>query len=139
MQFEVEKERTFDCPEGNFRALFKGIRRHTKFKEGKLQELARVSLEAKVPSMKDKIVTVAKSFEPSIRPGSALREMLEPWLGKDYFAQKAGTKINLNDLIDREADIVVEHYQNEGFPKPYCNLVAMLPPGFLVKDEFEKN
>jgi hypothetical protein len=139
MEFDVEKERTFNCPEGTFRAVFKGIRKDAKFKDGKLQEVARMTLEVKVPSMPDKIVTVARNFEPSIRTGSTLREMLEAWLGKQFFSQNAGTKINLDGQIDKEADIVVKHCHNEGFSKPYCHLLAMLPPGSLALGEVANN
>ena len=139
MEFEVEKETTFHCPKGKFRAVFKGIRSDTKFKDGQLQESARITLEAKVPSMRDKTVLVARSFEPTMAPGSALREMLESWLGKEYFAQRAGTKINLDDQIDQEADIVVQHHHNTGYRKPYCHLLVMLPPGTLTLGEHEQN
>ena len=139
MEFEVEKETTFHCPKGKFRAVFKGIRSDTKFKDGQLQESARITLEAKVPSMRDKTVLVARSFEPTMAPGSALREMLESWLGKEYFAQRAGTKINLDDQIDQEAEIVVQHHHNTGYRNPYCHLLVMLPPGTLTLGEHEQN
>jgi hypothetical protein len=139
MEFEIEKERTFDCPEGTFRAVFKGIRRDAKFKDGKLQELARMTFEARVPSMPDKIVTVARSFEPSIRPGSPMREMLKGWLGRQFFSENAGRKINLDGQMDKEAEIVVKHCHNEGFRKPYCHLLAILPPGSVALGEVEKN
>ena len=139
MEFEVEKETTFHCPKGKFRAVFKGIRSDTKFKDGQLQESARITLEAKVPSMRDKTVLVARSFEPTMAPGSALREMLESWQGKEYFARKAGTKINLNDQIDQEVDIVVQHHHNPGYRKPYCRRLVMLPPGSLTLGEHGQN
>ena len=131
MELEIPKERTFDCPQGTFRATFQGIREEPKFKNGTLQKFLRMTLEVDVPSIRNRLVTVARTFEPSIAAGTPLRTMLESWLGHEFFEKNAGKKIKLDELIGREADIIVQHFFNEGFPKPYCHLVAMCPPGTM--------
>ena len=135
MELEIEKERTFNCPEGCFRAKFKGIREERKFRDGKLEKFARLTLEVEVPSIPDKIVTVARNFPPSLKPGSKLRELLESWLGRNFFEQNSGKKIDFDLLIDKEADILVHLIQNEGYAQPYRFLAEMYPPGTLPLGE----
>ena len=108
-----------------------------KWKNDKFEEQIRLTFDVDVSSIRNKIVTVARSFPSCIASGTQLRSMLESWLGKEFFKENAGKKINLNDHIDREAEIIVEHCRNENFENPYCNLVGIFPPGTLPLKEYD--
>ena len=140
MELEIPLERTFHCPEGSFRATFKGARTHHRFRDGKIEELIRLTFEVDVPSIRNKTVTVARNFPPSMAQGTQLRSMLESWLGGEFFQQNAGKNINLDDQMDRPAEIMVEHCRNEHFEDPYCNLIGIYAPGTLPRlGEFERD
>jgi hypothetical protein len=137
MEITIPLERTFHCPEGTFKAVFKGARTQRRFKDERFEENIRLTFEVEVPSIRNKIVTVARNFPPSMAQGTQLRSMLESWLGREFFQENAGKKINLDDHIDKEAEIVVEHCRNEHFSNPYCNLAGIFPPGTMPLREYE--
>ena len=90
-----------------------------------------MTLEVEVPSIQNKIVTVARNFPPSLKAHSKLRQLLEPWLGKQFFQENSGRKIDLDCLMDKEADILVRLIYNAENPEPFRFLAAMYPPGTL--------
>ena len=137
MELLIEKKRDFNCPQGNFRALMTNIRPQHNFDHGKMVSCVRLTLDVEAPGNEENTITVARNFTPSLEPGSPLRQILESWLGKEFFNQNTGNKFELDDLLGRKADITVEHIQNKGRPNPYCHLAAMYPPGTLPLGEFD--
>jgi hypothetical protein len=129
MQIDVPVEKTFDCPEGVFRAVLIEAREHTKVTKAGPQKLARLVFEVKLPRQDGKTVVVGKSFPPSLNPDSELRLALESWLGDDICAASRGQKFDLANLVGKEADIQTHHFQKSDYTKPFVNLVGVYPPG----------
>ena len=127
MTLEVEKSKCFELPEGIYKARFDENKPVTKFKDGKLQNFCRLVFE--VIDGPSAGLYAGRNFLPSLSKNSQLREFLEGWLGPGAFTLTTGRRFNLDDLVGREADILVRHIVNSEDIPPFRQLAAIYPAG----------
>jgi hypothetical protein len=121
---EVPLEKSFDADEGTFPAKLESV---FKIKGPDNEPHVRLVFALQVPPKDQKLLAAGKSFPLSMKPGTELREFLEHWLGKEWVKSNSGKRLDLESLIDREADLTLAHYHNEKYPKPLVFIQAVNP------------
>ncbi len=140
MTLNIPQEISWDCSEGTRNATFyefKEVSRYTKRGE---EKFVRLVFQLDELSTEDSIVLVGRNFVPSLKKGSDLRLFLDTWLGDDFVDQhKQGGKFDLEALNGRRGEIVVKHFENQGYAVPFVHLQAAYPLGTLRKQESYMN
>lgn len=127
MDIEIEKETTFACPEGRFRAELEKYERHLDYKGEQREEQARLIFVVNVPWIKEKNVKAGKNFNPD---GRDLQVFLKSWLGNDLKTYMTDGKVRLEKLVGKTADIVTRHGPlNKKFKHPFVNIDEIGPVG----------
>jgi hypothetical protein len=81
-----------------------------------------------------------RTFDCSLMDGRELREFLKSWGGHDLtFEEQFYAKIDLNQLLGREADLSLVHIKSKGYATPYVLIDRICPPGQLVPVASEQN
>jgi hypothetical protein len=134
MTLNIEQDKSFDLPEGTFRAQFVESKPVTKFKDGKLVTFVRLVFEV-ITDDSDTSYYAGRNFLPATGKNTPLREFLESWLGSTFFEKKGMKKLDLNTLIGRQADIVIRHIVNGENLPAFRHLAAIYPPGTTKAQE----
>ena len=131
MILSVEPRDTFDVEPGRYQAVCVEVR-EIENKRQRGQKLLRVTWEVKVPGNHNGTVRylVGKNYEPTLAKDSQLRNDIMSWFGHDISARQFDTAT----LKGREAIVTVHHIENEGWPKPYCWVERIEPPGNYDED-----
>ena len=67
---------------------------------------------------------------------SELHDFMQTWLGdklERYVDDDGGIDFDL--LMNKEADLVIQHHQEEGYSRPFVKIAGAFPPGTLLEDE----
>jgi hypothetical protein len=132
IEINIPKEKTFDVPEGFFKAQVSGVRSIIKQTSRGAQDWVRVLFDAQVPGLSDRLDAMAgRSFKLDVNPGSDLRNFLVGLLGQQFFTARSGQKVDLESLVGRECEIQLEHYWGKDFEKPLVVVARVAPPGTL--------
>jgi hypothetical protein len=128
MEYEIEKEITFDCPEGTFSAVLEQIKDNPVWDDGERIVKKRWVFVVEVPWIKDKIVKAGIDFDPRKRSMDAA---LRSWLGERLTTFRPDGKLDLKALVGQPADIVTLHQHNSRFKKPFVRIEQIRPPRSL--------
>ena len=129
--------KTFDLPAGNYRATLAQVRPMTKQSKKGAQEWIRLVFNVRIPSMPDQIPCAGRNFVLDLNPGSDLRNLLEVWLGMEFFKAKSNQDLDFDTLIGKEGDICLSHYRGDDFEKPLVIIDNVYPPGTLKLEELK--
>jgi hypothetical protein len=129
MIIKLPTDKTFHLPEGNFRGSLASISKRPNGNHK--EETVRFVFDMKVPSIRNAIPCAGRNFPLHLKGGTELRRFLEGWLGKEFFEANGGKSLDLESLIGREADLVLVHFQQTGYPRPMVFVQAAYKPGSL--------
>ncbi len=133
----IPKEVTFDLMEGNFSARIINVKPLMKQSGDGPQDWVRFLFAVRVPGMSHLTCMAGRNFKLDLNPGSELRNWLSGLLSSRFFKENSGKKIDLESLIGRECEIVLEHYQGAKFDKPMVIVAELYPPGSLKLTELQ--
>ena len=85
IEITLDREITFDLPEGNYAARLQGIKPFTKQSGRGKQDWIRLLFEVSVSGMQDLDCRAGRNFLLNFKAGSDLRNFLTPILGTDFF------------------------------------------------------
>lgn len=135
MIIQIAREKSFDVPAGKYRATLKEVIQleNRRTKKG-WQNQVRLLFELHVPGQAHFEYMAGKNYEPSLATGSELRKDLVSWRGCEFTKEEpAAGAVNLQNMIGKEADLLIRHVKNVGFEKPYVHIKSIQPAGKLVK------
>jgi hypothetical protein len=137
IEIEVPLDKTFNLQEGCYRGRLDSITRKPKTTGKGSGDQVRLLFEMDIGSIlkTNKLPFAGRTFDPSLRAGSELREFLENWLGRSYFEAHAGKRINLESLVATRGDLILKHYTNARYENPLVFIQAVLPAGSLPLTE----
>ena len=95
----LDKEITFDLPEGVHAAQISGIKAFNKQSGRGMQDWIRLLFDVKVAGMQDLDCRAGRNFLLSFKSGSDLRNFLTPILGADFFKQNSAKSIDLEKIL----------------------------------------
>ena len=123
----LEKEVTFDLPDGLFAAHITGIKPFNKQSARGKQDWIRILFDVCVPSLPDLDCRAGRNFLLSFKSGSDLRNFLTPSLGQDFFKKNSAKNIDLEKiLVGLHGVVKLSHFTGEDYDKP-----------LVIVDEFE--
>jgi len=133
MIINIPKAPSYNAPEGIYRAVLTEVIEL----QGKLCNCTKeVRLKWKLiyPEHKRVEYFVGKNYCADDTNCTELVEDLRSWFGSafDSIGGDDG-KIDLEELIGQEADIVVSHIRNTKYEKPFVRVKAIHPPGTLLR------
>ena len=135
IEVHIPLENSFNLDEGNYRGRLQTLsRKPNRCAKGPNEEI-RLLFEMNIPSIKNRIPMTGRNFAMSLKGGTELRRFLEGWLGKKFFDANGGKSLDLEALVGREADLVLIHFQQVGYPKPMTFIQSAFPPGSLELTE----
>ena len=131
MKLIVGQDDTFNNPEGKFRAILIRVGPPPKPLKKSCTTQVRLTFRTSLPSGKEHLV--ARTFCADLSFGSELHQFLNSWLGKELktMADACG-ELDLNLLVDKQADLIIEHKHTAGHDDPYVNICGIFPRGTLV-------
>lgn len=132
----IPLDETYDLPEGRFKARLVKVRPHTKQSGKGSTQLVRLLFEVDVPSLRNKTAMAGRNFIIDLRRQSDLRGFLEAWRGPELFAT-ADEQLDLEQLVDAPAEVVLRHIKNPSHPRPYVLVESIHPPGALWLSDAE--
>ena len=128
IEVTLEREVTFDLPEGDHAAQISGIKPFNKQAAKGKQDWIRILFDVCVTGMKNLDCRAGRNFLLSFKQGSDLRNFLTPVLGQDFFKNNSAKSIDLEKiLVGMEGVVTLSHYLGEGFDKPLVNVDAFVP------------
>ncbi len=115
----LDKETTFDLPIGEFKAKINKIRKYQKQTRKGTQDWVRLLFEVAVPGLERFDCRAGRNFQLSFKSGSDLRNFLTPILGEKFFRDHSAANIELENLLEgKEGQVMLNHYQGDGFNEP---------------------
>lgn len=136
---EIERSKTFDLPEGVFRATLRAVVPQIKHTHRGAVDYKRFLFEVDVPSLsKTHLPMAGCNFPVSGKRHSEIRCFLENWLGRGFFDQTPCDTFDLDSLIGRECELTLKHHQNPNYDKPLV-LVHHIQPAQPPKEKAPEN
>lgn len=120
---------TFDCPAGAFSAELVNAGPYDQETANGTRQVVRFTFKVAVPGDPNTVYMAARNFELNC---SKLQGFLKKWLGSDFVATCSDSELDLKSLTGKKAEIKIDHIQNVGYKRPYCNIVGAHPPGTLT-------
>jgi hypothetical protein len=131
----LEKEITFDLPEGGYAAKLSGIKPFIKQSAKGKQDWIRLTFDVSVPGMEALDCRAGRNFALSFKQGSDLRNFLTPILGPDFFKKNSAKNIDLEKLVvGIDGAVTLSHFTGEGYDKPMVMVEAFEPVKSEGKD-----
>ena len=130
----IPLDETFDLPEGRYRARLASVRPQTRQSHRGTEPMIRLLFEVQIPSLQNKTPMAGRTFPFDLRRQSELRGVLEAWRGAQLFAS-AAAKYDFEQLVGRDADLVLVHIHHDDHPRPYVLIESIHPPGTLKLTE----
>ena len=119
IEVTLDKEVTFDLPEGEYPAQITGVRPFNKHTGKGKQDWVRILFEVEVPGMRDLECRAGKNFLLSFKQGSELRNFLSPVLKPGFFKENSARSIDLEKLVvGIKGEIQLHHFCGEDYVKP---------------------
>jgi hypothetical protein len=135
----IPREVTWDLPEGNYPAKLIRMKKEIKQSRQGPKEMVKFYFEVDVPSLPHLNCMAGRRFENSLNPGSDLRNWLEGLLGRQYFLNRSGQKIDLEALIETECEVALEHFFGRDYDTPHVTVARVVMPGNLKLTEGGKD
>jgi hypothetical protein len=115
----LDREVTFDLPEGAYAAQISGIKPFNKQSARARQDWIRINFDVTVPSLINLDCRAGRNFLLSFKPGSDLRNFLSPVLGADFFKKNSAKSIDLEKLlVGLKGVILLSHFLGDDYEKP---------------------
>src|SRR6478735_11397079 len=115
----LEKEITFDLPEGAHAAQLTGIKTFTKQTAKGKQDWLRLLFDVNVAGMENLECRAGRNFVLSFKSGSDLRNFLTPLLGHDFFTKNSAKSIDLEALlVGKHGVVTLSHFCGPNYDKP---------------------
>jgi hypothetical protein len=128
IQIELEKEITFDLPEGEFLATLTNVRLFAKQTSKGKQDWIRLIFEVQVPGKERLDCRAGRSFLLSLKAGSDLRNFLTPILAGKFFLENSASTIDLEKLLKGLAgQITLSHFCGADYDKPLVVVDSFIP------------
>ena len=124
---KIPAAKTFDLPAGIYAATLTQIKPITKQTKKGTQEWVRLIYEVQVPEMANQIPCAGRNLLLDLNPGSDLRNLLEVWLGQDFFNAKSNQDFDFDTLIGKQGDIQLSHYLGGDNEKPFVSIDNIFP------------
>ena len=134
MMVPVPMAPNFRIPEGQYRAKVTSIRKLFVEKRDGTGEMLRILFEVQVPSL-DKMQNLAKAeYRLDLTPGSELRNVLTRLFGKQVFAEASGGTFDLEQLVNLDVDVEIEHIitsRRDEYSYPLVKVRDIRKPGTM--------
>lgn len=128
IEVQLDKEITFDLPQGAYAAQLTGIKPFNKQAAKGKQDWIRLHFDVTVPGMKDFDCRAGRNFILSFKSGSDLRNFLTPILGADFFKKNSAKSIDLEKLVVGLHGVVhLTHFTGQDYDKPLVVVDAFEP------------
>lgn len=110
----VPKDSTFKLPEGRFKAIITQYKVKEINKSSGSSQIATILFEVFVPGQERYECLARKIVPVDLRPGSAMRKMIESLLGPDFFKGKSDQPIDMRALlVGRACEVVLVHAKHD--------------------------
>jgi hypothetical protein len=125
---DIPKEATFNLPEGRYVAKISSLKPSIKQAGLGSQNWIRILFDVHVPGLSERFDTRAgRNFKLDFNSGSELRNFLTGLVGRDFFLQNSGGKVDLESLVNTGCEVELEHSYGKGYDKPHVNVVKVHP------------
>ena len=115
----LEKEVTFQLPEGDYAAQLTGIKQFNKQSGRGNQDWVRLLFSVTVPGMQDLDCRAGRNFVLSFKSGTDLRNFLTPVLGQEFFKINSAKSIDLEKiLVGLHGVVSLSHFTGVDYDKP---------------------
>jgi hypothetical protein len=131
----LDKEITFDLPQGGYAAKLSGIKPFNKQSGRGKQDWIRLLFDVSVPGMEALNCRAGRNFMLSLKQGSDLRNFLTPLLGPDFFKKNSAKSIDLEKTaVGMDGVVTLSHFVGEGYDKPMVMVETFEPVKVEGKD-----
>jgi hypothetical protein len=141
LEVPVPKDTNFHIPEGKYRAKISSVKKQFVEKSAGTGENVRLLFEAQVPSL-PKTVNLAKAeFRLDMNSGSELRNVLTRLFDKQVLSDAAGSTFNLQQLVDMDVEIEIEHVitsRRDEYSYPLVKVRDIQKPGTMQLTEYKE-
>lgn len=115
----LDKEVTFELPEGEYAAQLSGIKPFIKQTSRGKQDWIRLLFDVKIPDMQDLDCRAGRNFSLNFKTGSDLRNFLTSVLGAEFFKNNSAKNIDLEKiLVGQNGVVTLRHFTGVGYEKP---------------------
>ena len=115
----LDKEVTFDLPEGAYAAQITGLKPFNKQTARGKQDWIRILFGVTVLDKQDLDCRAGRNFLLSFKPASDLRNFLTPVLGLDFFKNHSAKSIDLEKiLVSVRGVVTLNHFTGLDYDKP---------------------
>jgi hypothetical protein len=126
----LDREVTFDLPEGSYAAQISGLKPFNKQAAKGKQDWIRIHFDVTVPGMQELDCRAGRNFMLSFKQGSDLRNFLTPILGPEFFKKNSAKSIDLEKiLVGLNGVVTLSHFIGDGYEKPMVVVEAFEPVG----------
>ena len=121
----LDKEVTFDLPEGAYAGQITGLKPFNKQTARGKQDWIRILFSVAIPDKQDLDCRAGRNFLLSFKPGSDLRNFLTPVLGLDFFKKHSAKSIDLEKiLVGLHGVVTLSHFTGQDYDKPMVMVEA---------------
>ena len=128
IEVTLDKEITFNLPEGAYAAQLTGIKVFNKQAAKGKQDWVRLSFDVTIPSMPDLDCRAGRNFPLSFKAGGDLRNFLTPILEPDFFKKNSAKSIDLEKtLVGLHGIVHLSHFTGQDYETPLVVVDAFEP------------
>jgi len=122
----------FNCPEGRFKAVLEAAEQPNKRINRPCAE--QVRLRFRVTTSDGREYLVGKTYCADLCWGTELYSDLDSWTDGNFdeFLNDDG-EIDLDLFINKKADLVITHFVDGKYEKPFVKIAEIFPPGTLIE------
>jgi hypothetical protein len=99
LEVKLEREITFNLPEGAYAAQISGIKSFNKQSAKGKQDWIRLHFDVSVPSLPNLDCRAGRNFQLNLKSGSDLRNFLTPVLSEEFFKKNSAKSIDLEKVL----------------------------------------
>ncbi len=136
---EVPREMSFHLPEGRYAATLTQTRKIWKQTSRGSQDWIRFLFEVDIPGQTRFINMAGRSFALQLKPGSDLRNFLEPLVGLRFFLDRSGQTIDLQELEGTKCEVELVHICGKDYDQPLVLVQRVAKPGTMRLTEGGKD
>jgi hypothetical protein len=119
LQITLDKEVTFQLPEGEYKAQLTGLKPFTKQSGKGRQNWIKLHFQVQIPDKENFDCRAGRSFQLNLKAGSDLRNFLLPILGQDFFSKNSAKGIDLEKLlVGKEGVVKLSHFFGPEYDEP---------------------
>ncbi len=130
----VPRESNFRIPEGRYRAKITSIRKLTVERLDGPGDVLRILFDVQVPSLPNTQNLAKAEYRLELTPGSDLRNVLNRLYGKQVFANVSGGQFDLEQLVNMDCEIEIEHLitsRRDEYSYPLVRVRDIRKPGTM--------